>query len=164
MEISPQPSLLKGSCSARLIKLARFWTSFLSCSLCHCVPRISMIHGKAEQYLDSYEHYQVHWHEPAWETWKTPSIRATLDKGPGTKSPGTNLKQIEPWIGPFLILKKTLFPNVQWVCLKAWGPIWGSNIKMCDWLYERIRSTLDFFCFFSLLFCIFGKLKLHFSF
>jgi hypothetical protein len=28
-------------------------------------------------------------------------MRVTLDKGPGT-----NLKQIEPWIAPFFILKK----------------------------------------------------------
>jgi hypothetical protein len=32
-----------------------------------------------------------------------------LDKGLGTKSRGTNLKQIEPWIGPFFILKETFF-------------------------------------------------------
>jgi hypothetical protein len=37
------------------------------------------------------------------------SIRVTFDKGPRTKSPGTNLKQIEPWIGPFFILKETFF-------------------------------------------------------
>ncbi len=30
-----------------------------------------------------------------------PQVRATLDKGPGIKNPGTNLKQIKPSIGPF---------------------------------------------------------------
>jgi hypothetical protein len=38
--------------------------------------------------------------ENRWATWKR-SIRATLDKGRGTKSLRTNLKQIKPWIGPF---------------------------------------------------------------
>jgi len=63
-------------------------------------------------------------------------VRATLDKVPGTKSLGFNLNQIEPWIGPFLTLKKTLFPKVQWVCLKAWGPIWGFDVKNV-WLIMR---------------------------
>jgi hypothetical protein len=49
------------------------------------------------------------------------------------------LKQIEPWVGPFFILKKNTF---------SWGTTsvskgLGSNIKMCDWLYERIRLTLE---------------------
>ncbi len=34
----------------------------------------------------------------------------------------------EPWIGPFFTFKKTAFPKVQWVCLKALGPIQGFNI------------------------------------
>jgi hypothetical protein len=46
--------------------------------------------------------------------WKANSLmrrdlRATLDKGPETKNPGTNLKQIEPWIGPLFTLKKSAF-------------------------------------------------------
>jgi hypothetical protein len=60
----------------------------------------------------------------------TSFLRATLDKGPWTKSPGTDLNQIEPLIGPFFhICKKTLFPKVHWVFPKARGPIRGSNIK-----------------------------------
>ncbi len=56
-------------------------------------------------------------------------LRATLDKGSGTKSPRINLKQIEPWMGPFFTLKITLFSKVQWVCLKARDPIQGFNIE-----------------------------------
>jgi len=46
--------------------------------------------------------------ENRWATWKR-SLRATLDKGRGTKSLRTNLKKIKPWIGPiFRFLKKIL--------------------------------------------------------
>jgi hypothetical protein len=73
-------SLLKGSCSASLIKLAPFWTSFLSCSLCHRVPSASMTHGKPEQYLDSWKHDQTDMSQQ-WETCKVPSISFILIKG-----------------------------------------------------------------------------------
>ncbi len=78
-------------------------------------------------------------------------LRATLDEDPGTKSPQTNLKHIEPWIGPFFTFLKTLFPEVQWVCLKAWGSIWGFNIKNVWLTCERIRLTFVFFVFFQFL-------------
>jgi hypothetical protein len=72
-------------------------------------------------------------------------FRAILDKGPRTKNIRTNLKQIENWTRPFLTLKKTFKKKVQWMCLKAWGPIWGSNIKKIWLTYERIRLNLLFF-------------------
>jgi hypothetical protein len=75
-------------------------------------------------------------------------FRATVNKGPWTKSLGTNLKHIEPWIGPFFTLLKTIFFKGRWVCLKVWGPIWGSNIKNMWLICERIRLTFDFFSFF----------------
>jgi hypothetical protein len=87
-------------------------------------------------------------------------LRATLDKGPGTKSPGTNWKQIEPRIGPLFTFKRTFFLKVQWVCLKAWGPIWGSNIKFLRLTCERIRLT---FGFFSLLLFFHGFFYFLFS-
>jgi len=31
----------------------------------------------------------------------TKILEAILDKGPKTENPKTNLKQIDPWIGPF---------------------------------------------------------------
>jgi hypothetical protein len=36
-------------------------------------------------------------------------LKATLDKGPGTKSSGINLKQMFPSIGPFFTLQKHFF-------------------------------------------------------
>ncbi len=73
-------SLLKGSCSASLIKLAPFWTSFLSCSLCHRAPSTSMTHGKPEQYLDSWKHDQTD-SSRQWDTSKAPSISYILING-----------------------------------------------------------------------------------
>jgi hypothetical protein len=70
-------------------------------------------------------------------------LRVTLDKGPGTKSPGTNLKQI----GSFLILKETLFFWGTMSVSKGLGPIGGSNIKNVWLTIERIRLTFDFFLF-----------------
>jgi len=90
-------------------------------------------------------------------------LRATLDKDPGTKSPQTNLKHIEPWIGPFITFLKTLFPKLQWVCLKAWGPIWELNIKNVRLTYERIR-LIFFFCLFFSFFMIFLIFYFHFHF
>jgi hypothetical protein len=59
------------------------------------------------------------------------SLRVSLDKGPRTKSPRTNLKQIELWR---MTLKFLKFPKVQWVCWKAWGPIQGVQYKKrCVW-------------------------------
>jgi len=48
----------------------------------------------------------------------------------------------------------TLFLMVQWVCPKAWGPIWGSNIPNVWLACERIRLTFGilFFFFFSFIF------------
>jgi len=63
-------------------------------------------------------------------------LRATLDKGSGTKSPRTNLKQIEPWMGLYytsgfrtetmynyyIVMKsmflgyKTIIPPYFWLC------------------------------------------------
>ncbi len=79
-------------------------------------------------------------------------LRATLDKGPGT-----NWKQIEPQIGPFFTFKRIFFLKVQWVCLKAWGLIWGCNIKFVWLTYERIRLTFGFFSLliFLMVFLIF---------
>jgi hypothetical protein len=54
-------------------------------------------------------------------------LRATLDKGPGTQSSGTNWKQIEPRIGPFFTFKRTFFLKVPCMRLKAWG---GSNLRV----------------------------------
>jgi len=85
-------------------------------------------------------------------------FRATLNKGLGTKSVKTNLKQIQPWIGPFFTLKNTFKKKVQWLCLKAWGPIWGSNIKNVWLIRERIRLILVFF------FMVFFSFYFHFHF
>jgi hypothetical protein len=86
-------------------------------------------------------------------------LRASLDKGAGTKSSWTNLKQIFPWIGPFFTLKKTFFLKVHWVCRKAWGPTWRSNIKDVPLIFETIRLTFDGFFFFD--FLSFDKFKFH---
>jgi hypothetical protein len=72
-------------------------------------------------------------------------LGATLDKGPRTKSPGTTLKQFEPWIEPFFTFKNIKISKVQWVSLKTWGPIWGSNIKNVWLTCERIRLTFVVF-------------------
>jgi hypothetical protein len=56
------------------------------------------------------------------------SLRVILNKGPKTKSPRTNLKQIELWRITF---KKPCFPNVQWMCWKAWDPIQGVQYQKC---------------------------------
>jgi len=90
----------------------------------------------------------------------TPSkvgLRATLDKGSGTKSPRTNLKQIEPWMGPFFTLKITLFSKVQWVCLKARLGIQfeGSILKMCEWHVRGLGQCVIFSPFFFLFFMVF---------
>jgi hypothetical protein len=78
------------------------------------------------------------------------TLRATLDKGSGTKNPGTNFKQIEPWIGPFFTLKKTtVFPQFfQWACLKGRGLIWGFNIKNVWLTCERIKLIFGLFSLF----------------
>ncbi len=81
----------------------------------------------------------------------------TLNKGLRTKSPGTNLKQIEPCIGPFFTLdlsshsKKHFFSNE---CLKVWGSIPRSNIKKLWLTCEKIRLTFGLF-FFSWFFLSF---------
>jgi hypothetical protein len=90
-------------------------------------------------------------------------FKATIDKGLGTKSVRTNLKQIEPWIGPFFTLKKTFKKEVQWMCLKAWGPIWGFNIKIVWLTCERIRLILVFSLFF-LFSMVFLSFCFHFHF
>ncbi len=68
--------------------------------------------------------------------------RVTLDKGPGT-----NLKQIEPWIGSFFTLRKTFFAKVQWVCLKIRLEVnfEDSNMKTVWLTCERIKLLLVFF-------------------
>ncbi len=76
-------------------------------------------------------------------------LRATLDKSPRIKSLGTNLKQIEPWIGPFFTLKKHFFAMIQWVCLRTLGPIQGSNIENVWLTCERIVLTVGLFFFYS---------------
>ncbi len=70
-------------------------------------------------------------------------LRATLDKGLRTKSLETN------WIfnWTFFHIKKTHFLITQWMCLKAWGSIWRSNIKNVWLACERIRLTFDIYIF-----------------
>jgi hypothetical protein len=36
----------------------------------------------------------------------------------------------------------------QWVCLKVWGPIQGSNIKNVLLTCDKIKLTIGFFFFF----------------
>ncbi len=55
------------------------------------------------------------------------SLRVTLDEGPGTKSPRTNLNQIELWIGPFFTLKENTF----FYGTMRMSKVPGSNIKKC---------------------------------
>ncbi len=74
-------------------------------------------------------------------------LSATLDKGLRINNLGTNLKQIEPWIGRLFPLKKVFFLKLQWVCLKAWGPIWGFNIKNVWLTCERIGFIFGLFSF-----------------
>jgi len=74
-------------------------------------------------------------------------LRAILDKGPWTKSLGTNLKQIEPWIGPFFTLKKTLFLKGTMSVSKTWGLIWRPNIKNVWLTCEKIKLTFGLFSF-----------------
>jgi len=91
-------------------------------------------------------------------------LRVTLDKGPGTKSSGTNLKQIEPWIGPFFTLKETFFSKVQWVCLKSWGSIQLSNIKNVCLTYERIKLIFSLFSFSLFFFMVSSVFWFFYSF
>jgi len=62
-------------------------------------------------------------------------MKATLDKGPGTRSPGTNLKQIEPWIGPFF----TFFFSFFYVCL---SPRLSSSLVLFSLEWESIHRFL----------------------
>jgi hypothetical protein len=105
------------------------------------------------QFKDSVCYKLVQIGSSEFQPW-TPSkvgLSATLDKGSGTKSPRTNLKQIEPWMGPFFTLKITLFSKVQWVCLKARDPIRGFNIENV-W---SIRLICDLFFLFLMVFFFF---------
>jgi hypothetical protein len=88
-------------------------------------------------------------------------IRVTLDK-----CPQTNLKQIEPWIGSFFTLRKTFFPKLQWVCIKAWVKFEVPNIKNVWLTCERIKLIFGLFCFLFVvqgffLFFFFFLLLLH---
>ncbi len=85
-------------------------------------------------------------------------IRVALDKGPGA-----NLKQMEPWIGKFFSLRKTFFPKLQWVCLKAWVQFEGSNIENVWLTCERIKLIFGLFSFFffQCFFLFFFLLLLH---
>jgi hypothetical protein len=72
-----------------------------------------------------------------------------------------NLKQIEPWIGPFFTLKKTIFLKVQRMYLKVWGPIWRFNKNM--WLTcEKIRLTFKVFYLFFFSFMVFSNFYFFF--
>jgi hypothetical protein len=51
------------------------------------------------------------------------TLKANLDKGLGTKSPRTNLNQIETWIGSLCTLKKPFFPMV--LSQPYFGQVWG---------------------------------------
>ncbi len=57
-----------------------------------------------------------------------------------------------------LHIKKTHFLKVQLVCLKAWGSIWGSDIKNVCLVCERKKITFDYFHgFFNFLYFWFFK-------
>jgi hypothetical protein len=60
-------------------------------------------------------------------------LMATLDKGPGTKRPGTNLKQIEPELDPSSHLKKHFFLRYTECVYRLGVQFEGSISKMCDW-------------------------------
>lgn len=76
------------------------------------------------------------------------TFKATLDKGLGTKSSGTNFNQIEPWIGPLCTLKKTFFSYGTMSVSKSLG----SNLKVQYqnvWLTcQRIMLTFGIYLFF----------------
>ncbi len=91
-----------------------------------------------------HEWEKINYWAPCYQT----RLRATLDKSPRIKSLGTNLKQIEPWIGPFFTLKKHFFAMIQWACLRTMGPIQGSNIKNVWLTCERIVLTVGLFFLF----------------
>jgi len=88
------------------------------------------------------------------------NYRATLDKGPKTNSPRTNLKQIEPWIGPFFTFKKHFFYSTMSMSVfKGLGPIWRYNIKIVWLAFERIMLTFGFFLFFIVYFYFYFFVK-----
>jgi len=60
------------------------------------------------------------------------TLMATLDKGPGTKSPGTNLKQIEPELDPSSHFKKHFFLRYTECVYRPEVQFEGSISKMCD--------------------------------
>ncbi len=68
------------------------------------------------------------------------------------------MKQIEPWIGPFFTLKNAFFSMVQWMCVKTWCSIGGSNIENVPFTCQTIRLICDFFLFFFIFFPFLFKL------
>ncbi len=62
-----------------------------------------------------------------------------------------------------LDIKKTFFSKVQWLCLRAWGPIQGSNIKNVWLACEKIMLTFGKKKFF-LIFHGFKKISSYFLF
>jgi hypothetical protein len=92
-------------------------------------------------------------------------LRATLDKGPRTKSPRTNLKQIESWIGHFQI--DFFYKKCTMSAFKGLGSNLRVQYKMCDWHVRRIKLTFDFFSFlfpFFFSFMVFSNFLFSLSF
>jgi hypothetical protein len=84
-------------------------------------------------------------------------VRATLDKDPGIKMPQTNLKQIEPWIEPFLhILKKKflkgLRSNSRVQYKKCVIDMWEDSVNFWFFLFTFFFMIFKNFLF-SLSFC-----------
>jgi len=77
-------------------------------------------------------------------------LMTILDKGPGTKSSGINLKQIDPWIGPFFILKKTFLKKGTMSASKRLGV----QYQKCDWNVRGL--SFSFFFLFSWFFLFSG--------
>jgi hypothetical protein len=73
-------SLLKGPCSASLIKLAPFSTPFLICSLCYCVPKYPWLMGNQNSIWTPRSMIRK-WHGSAMGTWKVPSTSFIMIKG-----------------------------------------------------------------------------------
>ncbi len=85
-------------------------------------------------------------------------VRATLDKDPGIKMPQTNLKQIEPWIEPFLhILKKKVLKglrsNSRVQYKKCVIDMWEDSVNF--WFFLFTFFVHDFFKFsvFTFILC-----------
>jgi hypothetical protein len=70
----------------------------------------------------------------------------TRVQGPKAQEPIWSKHSLE--LDPSSRYKKTFFLKVHWVCWKAWGPTWGSNIKNVWLILERIRLTFNGFFFF----------------